>query len=74
LQHDGDLSLHIKNLLLKISLKSFSFGNKSSILLINTMATQDGKTRVVRREKKLFGRRKNNCKETQSHYWKWPKK
>jgi hypothetical protein len=31
-----------------------------TILLINTMATQDGKTRVGRREKKLFGRRINN--------------
>jgi hypothetical protein len=31
-----------------------------AILLNNTMATQDGKTRVVRREKELFGRRKNN--------------
>jgi hypothetical protein len=38
------------------------------------MATRDGKIRVVRREKKMFGRRKNNCKEKQSHYWNWPKK
>lgn len=35
LQHDGDLSLPIKYILLKISLKSFSFGNKPSNCILN---------------------------------------